>query len=164
MVDGHLSGTDGNEIKVMINKGADGKPVKHFIVNGKEVDKLPEGMKEHAMIDLTNGTINGAHQKGTVMINAESVKKEWGADYAKFNDLAQKALVRFDPEKKLTGLFSELGLGTHPLVMNLFKQLGSALAEDNANRGGKSTSPAVASHDADLRKMFPNSPEMWPRS
>jgi len=135
----------------------------------KEAGIKPEFLQKFVDFDLKRMTAAKEAEKQAfdsyVKSNEEAVKKEWGVDFAKNNDLAQKALAKFDPEKKLTGLFAELGLGTHPLIMNHLKQLGAALAEDNANRGGKPTAPVDNSPEAAMKQVFthPSSAQMFQR-
>ncbi len=63
-----------NETKVMITKDASGKETKKFFVNGKEVDKLPSGTNAHFNIKR-----DGVSEGGTVMVNAQSMKRGNGA-------------------------------------------------------------------------------------
>ena len=43
-------GSGGKQVRVEITKGPDGKEVKHIFVDGREVDKMPEGTKANFMI------------------------------------------------------------------------------------------------------------------
>lgn len=133
----------------------------------KGLEKMPPATARQAIVDeyaKRTTEVRAAEAQAFdsfVKTNAENVKKEWGVDYAKNLALAQKAIARFDPDRKLTELLSGLGLGTHPVILNHLKQLGAAFAEDNSNRGGKPATPVDNSPEAIMRQTFPNSPEMF---
>lgn len=77
---GQVSG-DKKEVRVQVTKDANGKEVKHIFVNGKEVDKLPEGVHvgtggpgEHRVEVKVTKDANGKEVKH-VFVNGKEVDK-----------------------------------------------------------------------------------------
>ncbi len=70
------AGVQGSKnIKVEVTKDANGKEVKHFFVDGKEVDKLPEGMDANVQI-LSGGLSGGTGKQVRVQITKDANGKE----------------------------------------------------------------------------------------
>lgn len=63
------------DVRVEVKKGPDGKEEKHYFVNGKEVDKLPEGMEGHFKVTSDNATVPGS-QNVRVMVTKDANGKE----------------------------------------------------------------------------------------
>lgn len=146
---------------------ADEESVKWLKGIAKEAGLKPEHAQAFVDFDVKRQAAFEAKQKESfdlyVKNNAEQVKKEWGQEYDKNLALTQKPLAdpRFPTAQKLMALANEVGLGTHPVLLGFLKEIGSALAEDRADRGGKAAAPVDDSRDAQARQMFPNSPEMF---
>ena len=77
-VDIQLKSIDAKKIEVKVTKDANGKEVKKFIVDGKEVDKLPEGVAP--MVNFGKvGTKGGS----TVIVNGKELKGSGSASVTK---------------------------------------------------------------------------------
>ena len=70
-----LEGTDHKTVKIEVTKGPDGKEVKHFFVDGKEVDKLPDGVGGHIQM-IKSGAAGDDHKEVKVQITKGPDGKE----------------------------------------------------------------------------------------
>lgn len=76
--------------------------------------------------------------------NKLAIQQEWGADYERKANLAQRAFNQFaDPDA--IALMDETGIGEHPALMRMFSNIGSMLSEDNM----------LAPADGQLNSMSP---------
>jgi len=62
--------------------------------------------------------------------NKLAIQQEWGADYQRNANLAQRAFNQFAPKEAIS-LMEETGIGEHPAMLKMFSNIGSMLAEDN---------------------------------
>lgn len=68
------------------------------------------------------------------------LQKEWGNASQANIDLANKVVVKFDPENKLI----EQGLGNNPVLVRMFAQIGKMFSEDSLVVGEASKTPSNA--------------------
>ena len=92
----------------------------------------------------------------------EALKKDWKGDFEPNVEVSRRAIVTFGKDA-LVALFDELGVSNHPAVTKTFYEIGKAMGEDTLVPGtGK---PADLSPEeqkqADLKKRYPKSPEMF---
>lgn len=91
---------------------------------------------------------------------AKADKEIGGASFEANTLLAKKAMVKFGGES-LQAWLQETGLGNHPELIRAFVRIGKAMAEDSIGGIGGATNGAANSEMAKLRKLYPNSPEMF---
>lgn len=84
----------------------------------------------------TMGNVSSTHAQ-TVEQGEAGLKKAWGADYAKHKEsMARGFKAMNDPE--LAVFLETSGMGNHPSIANVFRQLGEASAEDKGGPPGPS--------------------------
>ena len=76
--------------------------------------------------------------------NKLAIQQEWGANYERNANLAQRAFNQF-ASKGAISLMEETGIGEHPEMLKMFKGIGEMLAEDNM----------LAPADGQLNSMSP---------
>lgn len=84
-------------------------------------------------------------------------KELGGAAFEATKAAAQKAIVKFGSDA-LKELFESTALGSHPEMVRFVARVGKAMAEDSI--AGTSGAPAPTGDDL-LRKLYPNSPQMF---
>lgn len=91
---------------------------------------------------------------------AKADKEIGGASFDANSLLAKKAMVKFGGESLQTWL-QETGLGNHPELIRAFVRIGKAMAEDSIAGKGNGVTTAANDEQTALRKLYPNSPEMF---
>jgi len=82
-----------------------------------------------------------------------------GANMPQTVELVNRARAAFDPQNKIGELLAQHGLGDHPQLVRLFRQLGEALREDSPPPGSPHA-PAQPKDVADL--LYPNEAKRAP--
>jgi len=96
--------------------------------------------------DWHNGIVMGSFKDADTLMDEEyeaamaQLKKDWGNATQANIDLANKVIVKFDPEHKL----AESGLGNNPNLVRIFAQIGKMISEDALIIGEASKTPANA--------------------
>lgn len=117
-----------------------------------------EAFYETGLTDSQAKNVLDIYMKGMEEINEEqdaqfqkervnnklAIQQEWGADYERKANLAQRAFKQFaDPDA--IALMDETGIGEHPALMRMFSNIGSMLSEDDM----------LAPADGQLNSMSP---------
>jgi len=123
-----------------------------------------------AIAATTKETREAAEKAGAEWLANQ--RKEWrgalekdpefgGAKWPETKAAVSRAYNHFgakDPELKA---FLDDGAGDHPAVVKFLARIGRAMAEDNSALKSKPKNGAASSADAELRKLFPNSKELF---
>lgn len=106
------------------------------------------------------GALKSAVAKDEATLRAD---KDWGgANYDATTRAAESALKQFFPES-FAKTMQDLGMHRSPDFVRGLAYLRSLIAEDSV--GDKRTAPGVDnSRSAELKRMFPNSPQMFEQS
>ena len=103
-----------------------------------------------ALHDWYNETIGSQEQVSQQMAEQQQVEwlqdlqREWGGDFNRNTDLAQRAFKKFADESAVQAL-NETGLGNHPALVKMFSQIGRMLAEDGSLQSAESMEFGVMS-------------------
>ena len=66
----------------------------------------------------------------------QSLQREWGGDFEKNANLAQRAFKQFADEAAVQAI-NETGLGNHPSILKMFTHIGRMMAEDGSLHSGE---------------------------
>jgi hypothetical protein len=154
-------------IKLPEGKKADQKLLDGFIAASKKAglkQEQAQAIADHFIATETEqakqleGALKALTEKNDADLKAD---KDWGGSkYDATVKAADSALKQFFSEDGAKEL-AELGLQNRPWLRKGLALIRSLIAEDSV--GDKTTKPpaAVQTREAELRRMFPNSPQMF---
>lgn len=89
------------------------------------------------------------------------VKKHFGAEHDKAMRNVQRVMTKYGGSEAFKK-FADAGAGDHPEFVKLFAAIGADLAEDPGIKPGtKAAGTGASAEEAEMRKMFPNSPSLF---
>lgn len=86
--------------------------------------------------------------------SSSALKKEWGMAYQANVDLANKVLIKFDPQLTLV----DMGLGNNPSLIKMFAAIGKSMSEDSFIAGEAEKTPGNAQSEINAILGDPKNP------
>ena len=94
------------------------------------------------ILDWYGGYINQTAESGVADLQAKqaealtTLKNEWGDDFNARIDMGKSVLRQFDKDGSIATILDSTGLGSDPMIIKMFSQIGEKILDDSATGGG----------------------------